>query len=416
MINNNVTISGNTITIPPRLFHAISAVYQESSHLGGGVSSNEDVDELLESEKNVYFAPAKYLDVASPLLRDDPAKGVLLLAIFASLQALILRDQGKPQDGLGILADALVMEHEILPFCEPSLTRKLSRQIVHQTEEAIDLSAFIGSVQVIVLINDDLETVFSIMETVWEPELRTIIKILKKVPFFLIHTEHEEKHQQIQSLKSIRSSLISAKITLQQTAASRASKPLKLLGNLVASWLEIIQQEIILIASAQYSSEGLDYESIARQAHRLIGRVEQRLRMVIAERYEKQYGAAWVEHVQAKHKFMYEHWHTNMLKDRTAFKVYSNHSPEMLEYARFDDLIELINAQWQLFRDLLDFRADTRNKAIFTDKMSQIAIVRNPLAHNRSIPENEMLRARVLCTDILLALDSAVGNSKNDGN
>jgi hypothetical protein len=111
---------------------------------------------------------------------------------------------------------------------------------------------------------------------------------------------------------------------------------------------------------------------------------------------------------------MYDHWLSNLGKDKAAFKVYSDHSPKILEYARFDDLIELIGAQWHLFRDLLDFGFDTRNKAVFSDKMSQIAKVRNPLAHNRSIPENELLRARVLCTDILLALDSAAESAKKD--
>jgi len=384
--------------------------------MGGDVSSIEDVDELLESEQNIYFAPAKYLNAAPLLLRDDPAKGVLLLAIFASLQALVLRDQGKPQDGLGLLADALIMEHQILPYCDPSLTRKLSRRIAYQTEETVELSAFIGSVDVVIQTREDLETVFSIMEAVWEPELRNVIKILRKIPFSLADTGHAEKRQQIQLLKSIRSTLVEVKKDIQQSTSSRIPSHPKLLTNLVVSWQEIIHQEVVLTASAQYSSEGLDYESISRQAHRLIGQVEQRLRQVIAERYEKQYGVGWVEHIQSRHKVMYEHWHSNMQKDRATFKVYSNHSPEMLEYARFDDLVELIGAQWHLFRDILDFGSDTRNKAVFADKMGQIAKVRNPLAHNRSIPENEIMRAKVLCTDILLALDSGGDATKKDGN
>ena len=416
MIDASVSISGKTITIPPRLFRAISAADQENNQATADVSSIEDVDDLLESEQKVAFAPAIYIKAACPLMRDRPTTGILLLAIFASLRAIDLRDQGKPQAGLGLLADALILEHQTLPYCDPPLTRKLSRRIAYQTEETVELSAFIGSVDAVVQTKDDLETVFSIMEAVWEPEFRAAISTLMKIPFSLADVGHAEKRQQIQLLRSIRSTLVGVKKDIEKGTPSKNPSHPKLLANLVASWQEILQQEIVLSASAQYSSEGLDYDSISRQAYRLIGQVEQRLRLVIAERYEKQYGAAWVEHIQAKHKFMYEHWLANMQKDRTAFKAYSSHSPELLEYARFDDLVELIGAQWHLFRDLLDFRADTRNKAVFADKMSQIAIVRNPLAHNRSIPENELLRARVLCTDILLALDGAGENPKKDGN
>lgn len=413
MNDASVTISGKTIKIPSRLLYAISAVDRENTQTKGEFASTEDLDELLEAMPMAY-SPVKYLNAASSLLKDDPARGILLLATFASFQALILRDQGKPKEGLGLLVDALVFEHQILPYGNPSLNRKLSKRIAFQTEETVGLCSFIGSVDAVIQTKEDLEATFSIMETVWEPEFQSIIRSLKKIPFSLADIWHAEKYHQIRFLKTIRNTLVDVKKDIERSAPFTGHNHPKLLANLVASWQEILQQEIILCASAQYSSEGLDYDSISRQANRLIGQVELRLRLIISERYEKQYGAAWVSHIQARHKFMYEHWISNMQKDRAAFKVYSDHSPDMLEYARFDDLIELIGAQWQLFRDVLDFGSDTRNKAVFADKMSQIAKVRNPLAHNRSIPENELLRARVLCTDILLALDSAGENTKKE--
>jgi hypothetical protein len=410
MVNSVVEISGNKITIPPRLYREVNNARIE--HGKGGTELNPDLDELLDSNDEYSISQAVYLEMALPLLGRDPGKGVLLLAIYISLRAMELRDQGKPQEGLGLLADALILEHRILPFCEPSLTRRLSRRITIQTEEAMDLSAFIGSVDAVIAEKDALEAVFSIVETVWEPELRNPVNVLRKIPFALSDLGGVEKRQQIPSLKSIRATLVDAKKELRQISTFKSPRHIKLLENLTTALQEIVQQEIILIASSQYNSEGLDYESIIRQASRLIGQVEQRLRLVIAERYEKQFGASWVEHIQARHKFMYEGWLSNLRKDKAAFKVYSDHSPQLLEYARFDDLVELISAQWQLFRDQLDFGFDTRNKMIFSDKMSQIAKVRNPLAHNRSIPENELLRARVFCTDILLALDSAAESMK----
>jgi hypothetical protein len=413
MTDDILEISGNKITIPPRLYQEVKDARVEC-----GIEKDypiSDVDDLLESDDDYAFPQAIYLDNARPLLGKDPSRGVLLLAIYASLRAIELRDNGKPQEGLSLLADTLVLEHQILPFCEPALTRKLSHRIAVQTEEAVDLSAFIGSVDGVVLEKDALDAVFSIMEAVWEPELKTPINILRKTPFSLSDLAVLEKRQQILSLKSIRSILIDVQKDLRQLSTFQSPKHIKLLGNLVNAFQEIVQQEVILIASSEYNSEGLDYESIARQANRLIGQVEQRLRLVIAEKYEKQYGSAWVEHIQARHKFMYEHWISNLGKDKAAFKIYSSHSPKIMEYARFDDLVELIGAQWQLFRESLDFGFDNRNKVVFSDKMGHIAKIRNPLAHNRSVPENELLRARVFCTDILLALDSAAESVKKDG-
>jgi hypothetical protein len=70
-----------------------------------------------------------------------------------------------------------------------------------------------------------------------------------------------------------------------------------------------------------------------------------------------------------------------------------------------EDLKDLIVSQWHLFRDVFDFGYQDRNRAVFPDKIFQIVSVRNAFAHHRMPPENELLRARVLCTDILLALD-----------
>ena len=114
-----------------------------------------------------------------------------------------------------------------------------------------------------------------------------------------------------------------------------------------------------------------------------------------------------MDHIRTRHKQLFEYWTINLRKDKAAFKVYSNHSPEILDYARFEDLATLVTVQWQLFRHIFDFGYENRNKAVFHDKMGQIAKVRNPLAHNRTIPENELWRAKVLCVDVLLALDSA---------
>lgn len=145
---------------------------------------------------------------------------------------------------------------------------------------------------------------------------------------------------------------------------------------------------------------------LEKQIQDLVKEVEQRLRELISIQYRQQFGETWVKHIEVKHATMYQYWLRNLERDKAVFKTYRQYSPEILEYSRLDDLSDLITAQWHLFRDVLDFGYDDRNKVVFHDKMSQIARVRNPLAHHRAVPENELLRARVLCTDILLALEN----------
>ena len=42
-------------------------------------------------------------------------------------------------------------------------------------------------------------------------------------------------------------------------------------------------------------------------------------------------------------------------------------------------------------------------------KIEDIIRVRNPLAHNRVVPENELKRAEVYCTDVLMLLQVVCG-------
>jgi hypothetical protein len=299
------------------------------------------------------------------------------------------------------LIDALTLEYQTLPVCGPDILRAFSRRISVQTEEAVELSAALGSADALLSVKNDIGTLLGIMDTVWGPTASSIIQILRQI---IVELSLFRDDKQLSRSRSIAKKLDDARKDVAQVV-NVSYKRKALLTSLIASWTQVVQQEIVLVANAQYSSEGLDSESIARQAQRLIGQVEQRLRLLIIEKYQLQYGDGWLDHIHAQHKTMYENWIANLQRDQAAFRAYSEHAPIVLEYARFEDLNELITAQWHLFRDTFDFGYDTRNKAVFYDKMSQIARVRNPLAHHRTIPENELLRARVLCTDILLVLD-----------
>jgi hypothetical protein len=74
----------------------------------------------------------------------------------------------------------------------------------------------------------------------------------------------------------------------------------------------------------------------------------------------------------------------------------------LLDYTYLGDLVGLINKQWQLFADVLG--AGKEAKSEFTRMTAAIIRVRNPLAHNRDVPLNELRRADVYCTDLLMLL------------
>lgn len=402
MIPTDILVATKKVSIPPRLFHVVnvhqSRISQESVH--------EDVENIITKIEHTddisSLSSHNILDVAQRFYeKGETQLCILYLGVFASHQALSLLDQGKTQESLGILTDALTLEHQVLPDCGPEVLRVLTRRISIQADEAVRLSAALGSVDALLAARNDVVVLLAIIDTVWGPAAGVVIQTLKKTIDELCQFREDK---QLSHTRSIMKGLGDARKILSKPS-NLPHKRNALFTDLVDAWVQVVQQETILMANAQYSSEGLDYESIARQSQRLIGQVEQRLRALIIGRYKIQYRQGWLDHIRSQHKAMYDNWTSNQQRDQAAFRAYRDHTPTILEYARFEDLSELITSQWHLFRETFDFGYDARNKAVFYDKMSQIAKVRNPLAHHRTIPENELLRARVLCTDILLALD-----------
>lgn len=173
--------------------------------------------------------------------------------------------------------------------------------------------------------------------------------------------------------------------------------------------LELVEAWEALL-SVHIDREGLATQPLSEielEVQKSIRRLERTLRRLIEEKYTGLYGASWVEHIRARHPTMVEYWSVARDKDRRAFNGYDNYAPSALEYARFDDLSELITAQWQAFRQVLDFKEDKGNRARFVDMMKAIAKVRNPIAHHRTIPQTELYRAKVFCDDILNAIQAS---------
>lgn len=394
------------IEIPLRLYEAIRSETMGDSQLA---HPEEAV------EKGNPFSPspsgntADTLSRASELIQQQqPIPGILFLVIYTTKKAQELLVIGKPEDGLGLLADALALELEALRASPPALVSQLTDSLVQTTDQAIHASAMLGSLAVLTARVADVLAVLNVAATIWEPGFEPRIRELEQLAGELGRMGPSNLGRHKDQLSRVLTALkaVIHKLSSRQSRATGQER-LNLLLQLANGWLQMVQQEILLAGTVEYSSTGLDLNLVRRQAQQLIGEVETRLRVLIAARYKQQYGPGWVQHIESKHKILYERWLRYRQKDQAAFKSYAQYTPDLLEYALFEDLADLIVAQWQLFRDMFDFGYADRNKTAFYDKMQQIVRVRNVFAHNREAPENEVLRTRVLCTDILLALDRA---------
>lgn len=330
-------------------------------------------------------------------------------AEYADCKAAELAAEGTPENGLGLLVDALNWEHGILEHVPLERVSALTTLLFQTIERALELSALLGSIQVLSVAAQDENMMLQVAQTVWEPqwspalqEFSALLPMMCRVAELDATTKREHTRQLFQRLNELKKRLAA------QGEQRNIRKRRKLLTELVEAWNQLLQQELLLATNAEYSGTALDEQAIAQQTEQLIRQVERRLRLEVAAKYKKQFGSGWLKHIEAKHAPMYERWLRYRQKEKqTSLKLYAQYDPNMLEYSLFEDLGDLVMAQWQLFRDIFDFGFAERNKPAFQEKIRQIAQVRNILAHSRTAPENELLRARVLCTDILLALDRA---------
>lgn len=129
--------------------------------------------------------------------------------------------------------------------------------------------------------------------------------------------------------------------------------------------------------------------------------VEHYLRRLIEGRYAQKFGNDWMLQINPE---MRDKWAESQAKDERTFARYGMPRSSLLNYTYLGDLVSLINKQWQLFEDV--FGVGKVAKQEFTRVTEAIIRVRNPLAHNRDVPLNELRRADVYCTDLLFQLKS----------
>jgi len=413
MLLNSVTISGKIIQVPSILAQLVGNIHEKGcdpEHVPGEVLSPLlhlnliDVNEVSIGDLTVILH--------TEMVAGRFEEASVVLGSITHGYAILNQTKGEPQTKISILVSMLQFEQTIIPLCKPNVVHILAKQSGALFEHILKLFSISGSLAVIVSLQSEMDTALGMMETAWQPEFRKTVLALRELNNSFSAIYQDEKNSQLSSLREALRSTAEINNSLKKISVTGSKRQRGMLEAVINSLEEIIRQEFILVANVQYVSEGLEHEQIARQASNLIGQVEQRLRGLIVSRFEAKHGRDWAHQIASSHPKMYARWVAIYNKEKSAFKNYNDHSPDLLEFAGFDELAEVVSSHWRLFQRYFDFGHETRNEMIFYEKMRQITKVRNPLAHNRTIPENELLRARVLCTDILLALDNGSVSGK----
>jgi hypothetical protein len=340
---------------------------------------------------------------------NEPERSLIALAVYAAHVGNLEPNAVPDADKLGVLVDTISLAHHALPYCQPRTTSELTQILDQLTEDACHISAFVDPI-LLTKGRGDIQRALGVAAVVWGPDLAGLVHDVERAlnDLLLYIGSSSGADNKVQLYEQIIQDL---KVLGQRAAGKNGGRRTTairfgIIQALLASWNEAAHNHLLRQNSKGQSNHEIQRPvSQAAEVETMIEQVETALRALLARKYRQQYGDGWPQHIEKNHSQMYSYWMHNMERDQATFRTYQSHKPELLEYARLEDLRELIAAQWHLFREILDFGRPDRNKAIFTEKMEQIAPIRNSLAHHRSIPENELLRAKVLCTDILLVLD-----------
>ncbi|MCL4868803.1 MAG: hypothetical protein KJ063_07540 [Anaerolineae bacterium] len=192
--------------------------------------------------------------------------------------------------------------------------------------------------------------------------------------------------------------LIQEAWTIYQSLSPEQKQALIADGRYVGIYLDFLRESN---TDQPKSIWGADEGKARDNAWKGICDIEYYLRRLVEARYAKKFGDAWESSIKPE---LREKWIATQAKDEKTFVRYGMSKSSLLDYSYLGDLVGLINAQWSLFEDI--FGAGKAAKQEFTRVTEAIIRVRNPLAHNRDVPLNELRRADVYCTDLLMQLQT----------
>ncbi|MBE7554223.1 MAG: hypothetical protein HS126_24435 [Anaerolineales bacterium] len=177
-----------------------------------------------------------------------------------------------------------------------------------------------------------------------------------------------------------------------------------------------IRQTPSIAQNLAYPADEGDYDG---QVWDLIISLEKRLRILIKQILEAEWhDSPWEEQIQKRYPDLYEGWVNNKQKDSQTFRNYERADTIIFDYSYLDELGRIIEGEWNIFRSVFEFRLNQgkQNKQIIHQKIEEIARVRNPLAHGRTVPDTELRRAHVSCDDLNNHLDKWERRNRSQAN
>lgn len=132
----------------------------------------------------------------------------------------------------------------------------------------------------------------------------------------------------------------------------------------------------------------------------LLGDTERRLRYLIQAQMQAIYGEDWFEQLRSKHPNLRDALDKlPQLRDKEQRQFASITDLSILDYAYISDLKDLVYAEWKEYQPIL-----RDNKSEWEKRFQNIIKVRNPMAHNRSVPEDIVIEAENSCKILLARL------------
>ena len=216
VIESLLKISGIEFQIPSRLYQALVA--NEGAHTE---VSSDSPKEQEQSEQPLDWLNIELPELSSHLgkllVGGDVQEGVLVLSVFASKKALAYSSQGRPQDGLAILTDSLKFGQQTLPYCKPKVAHQLTKVVIRQAEEAVELSSMLGSLEAVCLVGDDIIALLKMLETGWTPDFMNFILELQSSLTLMIELGKTETPTQPGKVKELMDKLYNAKNSLNHS-------------------------------------------------------------------------------------------------------------------------------------------------------------------------------------------------------
>lgn len=399
--------------------HLDEAMQEAGEHLG--IESLHKA--VLEREVTEFFAGR---EPSGDLKRTDPRRALKIaafcdslsrpilaaqaLAIYAAEEARALAESDDLIGSLELLIEATQLTHATIPQADAHQARLLVRRLSELIAWAFQTGTALQSLDDIARVSN-LRDLFEIAKVMWQPNLHTsldaTICLIGDLTSILRSARGSSREATIQlgrELARIRGLVA----RLEMGSCNRVNDQVRQMLELLDAWERVVQQHLIRLAQSSHGEKlQREHHELESQVKDQIGHVERELRALITRRYAEQYGKRWIERIQKHHERMYSNWMRILNRDKAAFRIYQEYRPSALEYAHLGDLIALITGEWNLFQEVFDFGYGRRNKSVFQDKMEHIIKVRNPLAHHRAVPRNELLRALVLCTDILKVMEAS---------